>query len=1243
MMFFGNALKKIGIFALLLVAAPAFSFKVDTHVWIAQQVINDLRSNNNHISIPTRDLGTLIGEIDVGSAQDIINYPAYFRMGAIGPDAFPGVLEGQMIIHPGADDHRWGTGQWLRHLLSKAQPGKERAFVLGFLCHAAADIFAHTYVNTYSGGEFDPKNGYEEEERHFTLEGYISVRNPKILNEKGEFLGEAYQLVMDGNQLAVPVDFVLNHMLFGDEAISQFQGQPSSIFGAMKATKDQLDDLLRPGGKMDKMEEEIIRFIALQQAGLELNRDEARKLNELLREVQSFKDKSAEGLKKLVEITSKTLGEAQKVQGRFERAQIDLLEKTSKKSLELAHHTIQTQIKIVDLTRQLAEVVVEECVNVCETKVVEEKTCSTEKPWGCLNWIINHTTVLVFPAECAQCKALQDSGILKKKNLQKLLDKEKELYRKLQNELDKTFDEIKKAHDELINARLATLKFAETLLIEAIEQARIATSTNPLRETLKSWSQNITLVGREYIKANGQVIINTINPDASSKFKPLLDWVECQLPKAAGIPGFIPNVACATESYVSQMMESIEKIKKSALYSIPIVRDVLAFQEKIVNDVKAKVTEEALNELGKLIKVDVKHLYEILAKKVDDNELDASFMNMSHRRTKGLIVFDRPGQRMSDRVKAEMRLTESGTFNDRLYTVVANAIRLSKLSLMDGSQLHRLIRTMNQDADAHPSDMQALRIALPGAILLNAIRSIDGNHQWIQSAPSLPKVEGWKRNVCRAKRFAMQFGKVEEIHYEGCEKSGYPGFEYHEAPHHGFRLFMNPSLRNTIFNRIFTEILAPGIEAPKTLNPNFDEVLPSGYEYRVCEKQPFPTGNPNDSTCAEQVVALQLKTLHAELKIPAEVLEQVKQNVSKGTYSSLKPLFDYEAIHHKFKEENALSENELREMSRKRAAWQQDAARFRSMRENVVAIAEDVLDGSGDLRGAENQLIDIRKVLRNSYCDGRMSGHRDIKAFHAAVSASYGKLAFKGLVANIKFQDYNYFEDKAHEHVQLIEDRYATMNSMNSATQAEFNDLYVDALCKDVDVLLLHLGVSIDNAAIDDLNRELADLKKRIEGDISSPGTVTSGAEDIIRLAKSQVIDALLLENYKGALEFYTQGMAELDELERSLASPMANYKALMEAIAAARDTLAEVYQQQLEPSALKARIKKEQKEFDDNAELIEGLATPGSTAAKTWNVQASKEPADVTPSASQEDLVHILQYYIDSNKLADVLMKEIG
>lgn len=75
-----------------------------------------------------------------------------------------------------------GSDAWLEHLWGRTygEPmtsNAVRAFVSGYLVHAAGDSFAHSYVNHYSGGEFtfDPATNAA---RHLVLESYLGKRAP---------------------------------------------------------------------------------------------------------------------------------------------------------------------------------------------------------------------------------------------------------------------------------------------------------------------------------------------------------------------------------------------------------------------------------------------------------------------------------------------------------------------------------------------------------------------------------------------------------------------------------------------------------------------------------------------------------------------------------------------------------------------------------------------------------------------------------------------------------------------------------------------------------------------------------------------------------------------------------------------------------------------------------------------------------------------------------------------------------
>ena len=85
------------------------AFKPYTHVEVARDVRADLMDADGKLNIAGQlyDVHPLI-------RQAIIEYPSYYYAGAVGPDGFPDIVEGQAIIHSER------TGIWLEQLLNKA-------------------------------------------------------------------------------------------------------------------------------------------------------------------------------------------------------------------------------------------------------------------------------------------------------------------------------------------------------------------------------------------------------------------------------------------------------------------------------------------------------------------------------------------------------------------------------------------------------------------------------------------------------------------------------------------------------------------------------------------------------------------------------------------------------------------------------------------------------------------------------------------------------------------------------------------------------------------------------------------------------------------------------------------------------------------------------------------------------------------------------------------------------------------
>ncbi|HVK05796.1 MAG TPA: hypothetical protein VM490_20160, partial [Armatimonadaceae bacterium] len=212
-----TALAAVG--ALLATAAsPAHAWKPKTHVYFAEQALKDA-VDNGKVTIYETDyqtgkvIGTL-GEFPVEPRilEALKKAPKHFRAGVLGPDAYPDIVTGQKIIHPHAshalDGHAaGGTNSWLTHLWNLSYgPGTQpanstvppiigitmrndspavRAFVVGYITHAAGDMYAHTFMNHFTGGEFmlkpDPRNAL----KHIVLEGYIGKRTPLTIDTFG--------------------------------------------------------------------------------------------------------------------------------------------------------------------------------------------------------------------------------------------------------------------------------------------------------------------------------------------------------------------------------------------------------------------------------------------------------------------------------------------------------------------------------------------------------------------------------------------------------------------------------------------------------------------------------------------------------------------------------------------------------------------------------------------------------------------------------------------------------------------------------------------------------------------------------------------------------------------------------------------------------------------------------------------------------------------------------------------------
>lgn len=168
------------VLALLLAASEARAWKPTTHVFLAEVAVRDALDDGR---VTIRDLGAgrdLSYAVDPQALEALRTGRAQYHAGVLGPDAYPDILTGQQVIHPDGSETGvpGGSDAWLRHVWENfgATP-QQRAFRLGFLTHAAGDVYGHTFINTFTGAPFTvtpPTNAI----KHVVLEGYIDKRLP---------------------------------------------------------------------------------------------------------------------------------------------------------------------------------------------------------------------------------------------------------------------------------------------------------------------------------------------------------------------------------------------------------------------------------------------------------------------------------------------------------------------------------------------------------------------------------------------------------------------------------------------------------------------------------------------------------------------------------------------------------------------------------------------------------------------------------------------------------------------------------------------------------------------------------------------------------------------------------------------------------------------------------------------------------------------------------------------------------
>jgi hypothetical protein len=945
---------KLLSFLMIFVSAPAFGFKIKTHVYLGQEVINDLKACSAAQNYPcvhiTKKDGTVVpATVDAAVAQAILKHEKTFLTGTIGPDGFADVLSGQVTIHPGItnDKHQtsgFGTGDWVNHLLVSASTSEELAFAYGFAGHAAADTFAHSYVNQYAGDVYELTDKETDvEERHMMVETFIADHTPGLQDGSGRDLPDTFAYLGGETDLFAPLPFIRKTLVANPSAKAQnsrsggaqhlvaLDDVSSELNRSLYKKNYKIDVLetakkyalpvnaqqplnkwiaetyqdLEGAGSVQKIEVLILQIVAYKLGYLQLSAAEAAKaaeaanhlnglLNRNAKELVKIKDQIMTQWNKIYDVRNQAikdgaqaavkatadlqaeLGRFIELQLEYERKAADAVKKTNDylaaKGKELCKEA-QNTCHDLPIDESVQVLVRFECEKTRQVKKLVDSTCPREeinkvcgrlgKALGkvCKNvtktvWTscqIEQLVTETYKAVCERwdwtkqtrwvedttCKAVREA--CKAQINQQLL-----ALQALEEQMNLAIKAQQYAADNLLSQENVVNKAAKKLsesvayvadvesrarramqVFETNSMTSIIDMAATLRGHFERWKNETHVATEDWIRANAQAMVYSTSStkDAVSAFEPIQRWMNCRLPVLVGVPKSTMESFCGPIDQYFFVMKEIDRfetdiIKSFARSEIPGISFVSSEILKIKQDgpflVTAALQQQLDNLFGPGRTTDIHLMHHAIKSRHDDGKMIKKFAEDESHGKQLLLFPKQPGQgTIIERLRADMGIDDGREkFEVKEFAPAHNALQLMKLSLLSSAGLNDFMRKMGVAKAVYGADVKT--------ILGPWLRSIDGNHQWLEMAPP------YLRRTAFADRVWLN---------AFCND---PSDQSRRFSKGAFPLFASSEIREPVFNEIFNGPLAPGLELT---HRDFVDLRPAEHLYLATESDPFPVFN----------------------------------------------------------------------------------------------------------------------------------------------------------------------------------------------------------------------------------------------------------------------------------------------------------------------------------------------------------------------------------------------------------------
>ncbi|QHT67394.1 hypothetical protein GXP67_12500 [Rhodocytophaga rosea] len=784
-------------FSLIELPGTAFGWSLKTHIWIAQQVLNDIlddgkiRVLNKDYPVPPHILLALKSN------------PQVYRMGNLGPDIFPDPIVGQITTHPGLEGG-WQTDQWLNHLLVSAKTPEEIAMAYGFISHAAGDIFAHTYVNNYAGDIFYLLDSERDVElRHFVLEKYIERLTPHPTDLEGRAINW-------NDDLKVSAPFIRDQLILNSEVFKQYLKSKtglhlSSMYGVQVGVQNldnettKLISLLTEwGAKYFKQQIDLQLDLATAKTAIIAAEADLNLQKEVLKVKQAAYDAALSALNEAKDIVKKypeIITHNEVILAEQAKVAADLLAESAKVVAEVETTVAGLEKEIGNLQSRLGGVVCDVVSSIPFVGDILGEGCDIINDLNNQISGLNRNIGIAKERAAVARRAAEVASNARdetKKKIDELTNKlnqsvkgladltyqvavstaetDIKIQKKALEKAEEVLEKVKKLQDEIKN-KLDILDPIIDEIKKAIDKYNLITVL------IRNWSSGIKIASEEYIKASHnaglKMLDNNGNPvDDYSR------WYKCYSSVFTGVPIQGSEVGCFVEDNLNKIKNEYNKFYDG----LPTILRWLISPTKEATATGYKKIEPELEKakfhLAKLLTD--KQTAEFLMVLTNPHNTTREKLNEVYSKDeskKMLLIFDD----VAKFVEKDLSIKD-GTLNVNTFYPLSHSVVLAKLALLDPATINTIISDLSGGYSSPIFGKEVYHSNETNfSILIGAIKSIDGNHQWQAYALPYPRRNNTKSSP-------------ESFNY---------GYDYYKNKSKGFKIWIDPYLREKVFGSLF--------------------------------------------------------------------------------------------------------------------------------------------------------------------------------------------------------------------------------------------------------------------------------------------------------------------------------------------------------------------------------------------------------------------------------------------------------